>query len=228
MIDSMPRKNVSPQLARIERWMPGLHTLRTYQAAWLPRDLVSGIVLCALLVPQGMAYAELAGLPAITGLYTTVVCLLAYAAFGPSPFLVLGPDSSLGPMIAAAILPLAVGNTEYAVALAGMLALIVSIICIGAGLARLGFVADLISKPVRVGYLAGLAVTIFIGQLPKLFGYSVDANGLVQELLAFLKNLEQTNPWTLAVGSNETQRAELAVVNGRALEPVEREVGACA
>jgi high affinity sulfate transporter 1 len=200
MIDSMPRKNVSPQLARIERWMPGLHTLRTYQAAWLPRDLVSGIVLCALLVPQGMAYAELAGLPAITGLYTTVVCLLAYAAFGPSPFLVLGPDSSLGPMIAAAILPLAAGNTEYAVALAGMLALIVAAICIGAGLARLGFVADLISKPVRVGYLAGLAVTIFIGQLPKLFGYSVDADGLVQELLAFLKNLNQTNPWTLAVG----------------------------
>lgn len=180
--------------------MPGLRTLRTYKAAWLPRDLVSGAVLCALLVPQGMAYAELAGLPAITGLYTTVVCLLAYAAFGPSPYLILGPDSSLGPMIAAAILPLAAGNTEYAVALAGMLALIVSMICIGAGLARLGFVADLISKPVRVGYLAGLAVTIFIGQLPKLFGYSVDANGLIQEFVAFLKNLDQTNPWTLAVG----------------------------
>jgi high affinity sulfate transporter 1 len=103
-------------------------------------------------------------------------------------------------MVAAAILPLAGGNTEYAVALAGMLALIVSLICIGAGLARMGFVADLISKPVRVGYLAGLAVTIFIGQLPKLFGYSVDADGLIQELLAFLKNLNQTNPWTLAVG----------------------------
>jgi high affinity sulfate transporter 1 len=180
--------------------MPGLRTLRTYKTAWLPRDLVSGAVLCALLVPQGMAYAELAGLPAITGLYTTVVCLLAYAAFGPSPYLILGPDSSLGPMIAAAIIPLAAGNTEYAVALAGMLAFIVSIICISAGLARLGFIADLISKPVRVGYLAGLAVTIFIGQLPKLFGYSVDANGLIQELVAFLKNLYQTNPWTLAVG----------------------------
>ena len=180
--------------------MPGLRTLRTYKTAWLPRDLVSGAVLCALLVPQGMAYAELAGLPAITGLYTTVVCLLAYAAFGPSPYLILGPDSALGPMIAAAILPLAAGNTEYAVALAGMLAFIVSIICISAGLARMGFIADLISKPVRVGYLAGLAVTIFIGQLPKLFGYSVDANGLIQELIAFLKNLDQTNPWTLAVG----------------------------
>jgi high affinity sulfate transporter 1 len=180
--------------------MPGLRTLRTYKTAWLPRDLVSGVVLCALLVPQGMAYAELAGLPPITGLYTTVVCLLAYAAFGPSPYLILGPDSSLGPMIAAAIIPLAAGNTEYAVALAGMLALIVSLICIGAGLARMGFIADLISKPVRVGYLAGLAITIFIGQLPKLFGYSVDADGLIQELVAFLQNLGQTNPWTLAVG----------------------------
>jgi high affinity sulfate transporter 1 len=200
MIKSMSQNNVSPQLTRIERWMPGLRTLRTYKAAWLPRDLVSGAVLCALLVPQGMAYAELAGLPPITGLYTTVVCLLAYAAFGPSPFLILGPDSSLGPMIAAAILPLAAGNTEYAVALAGMLALMVSAICIGAGLARWGFIADLISKPVRVGYLAGLAVTIFIGQLPKLFGYSVDADGLIQEFVVFLENLYQTNPWTLAVG----------------------------
>jgi len=125
---------------------------------------------------------------------------MAYAAFGPSPYLILGPDSSLGPMIAAAILPLAAGNTEYAIALAGMLALIVSVICISAGLARLGFVADLISKPVRVGYLAGLAITIFIGQLPKLFGYSIEADGLIQELVVFLQNLNQTNPWTLAVG----------------------------
>ncbi len=200
MIDATPLKAASPRFARIERWVPGIRTIRTYKTAWLPRDLVSGAVLCALLVPQGMAYAELAGLPTITGLYTTVVCLLAYAAFGPSPFLILGPDSSLGPMIAAAILPLAAGSTDYAVALAGMLALMVSIICIGAGLARLGFIADLISKPVRVGYMAGLAITIFVGQLPKLFGFSVDASGLVGEFVAFLRNLGQTNPWTLAVG----------------------------
>ena len=200
MIDASAGENESPRLAQIERWMPGLRTLRTYKSAWLTRDLVAGAVLCALLVPQGMAYAEIAGLPPITGLYTTVVCLIAYAAFGPSPYLILGPDSSLGPMIAAAILPLAAGNTEYAIALAGMLALIVSVICISAGLARLGFVADLISKPVRVGYLAGLAITIFIGQLPKLFGYSIEADGLIQELVVFLQNLNQTNPWTLAVG----------------------------
>ena len=185
---------------KAERWAPGLRVARTYQRIWLPRDLMAGLVLSALLVPQGMAYAELAGLPAITGLYTTVVCLLAYAVFGPSPYLVLGPDSSLGPMIAAAILPLAAGSTEYAVALAGMLALMVGALCVGAGVARLGFVADLISKPVRIGYLAGLAIVIFVGQLPKLFGFSVDADGLIQELVAVLANLDQTNPWTLAVG----------------------------
>ena len=110
----------SPSSAiRLEKWVPGIRAVRTYDRAWLAKDLVAGIVLCALLVPQGMAYAELAGLPAITGLYTTIVCLFAYAALGPSPFLVLGPDSSLGPMIAAAILPLAASDEAYAIALAG-------------------------------------------------------------------------------------------------------------
>ena len=149
------------KLGQIEKWVPGLRALRNYRRAWLARDLVAGLVLCTLLVPQGMAYAELAGLPAITGLYTTVVCLVAYAAFGPSPYLVLGPDSSLGPMIAAVILPLAAGDANQAIALAGMLALMVGLINAGAGIAKLGFVADLISKPVRIGYLAGLAITIF-------------------------------------------------------------------
>ena len=187
-------------LARAEKWIPGVRALRTYKRAWLVRDLVAGLVLCALLVPQGMAYAELAGLPAITGLYTTVVCLIAYAAFGPSPYLVLGPDSSLSPMIAAVILPLAAGNTEYAVTLAGMLALMVGLICIGAGVAHLGFVSDLLSKPVRIGYLAGLAITIFIGQLPDLFGFSIEGGNAIQDTLGFLANLDQTNIYTLGVG----------------------------
>jgi len=185
---------------QIEKWVPGLRALRNYQRAWLPRDLVAGLVLSTLLVPQGMAYAELAGLPAITGLYTTVACLVAYAAFGPSPYLVLGPDSSLGPMIAAVILPLAAGNLEQAIALAGMLALIVGLVNAGAGFGKLGFVADLISKPVRVGYLAGLAITIFVGQLPKLFGYSSEGDGLIQQIDAFLDNIDQTNLWALGIG----------------------------
>ena len=141
---------------RVERWMPGVRVLRTYDRSWLSRDLIAGIVLVTLLVPQGMAYAELAGLPAITGLYTTVICLVAYALVGPSPYLVLGPNSALGPMIAATILPLAAGNQEQAIALAGMLAILVGLITVAAGAAKLGFVADLLSNPVRTGYLAGL------------------------------------------------------------------------
>ncbi len=190
----------SARLRRVERWMPGVRVIRTYERTWLSRDMIAGIVLVTLLVPQGMAYAELAGLPPITGLYTTVICLVAYAFVGPSPTLILGPDSSLGPMIAATILPLAAGSQEQAIALAGMLALLVGLVTVGAGVARLGFVADLLSNPVRTGYLAGLAVVIFIGQLPKLFGFSVDADGLVAEGAAFLQGLDMTNPWALGIG----------------------------
>ncbi len=200
MSNAAVQASPTSRLAQVEKWMPGVQVARNYKPAWLPRDLIAGVVLCMLLVPQGMAYAELAGLPPITGLYTTVVCLVAYAAFGPSPYLVLGPDSSLGPMIAAAILPPAAGDMNQAIAPAGMLALMVGLINVGAGVAKLGFVADLISKPVRVGYLAGLAITIFIGQLPKLFGFSVDAGSLIGAATAFLSNLDQTNYWALGIG----------------------------
>ena len=138
--------------------------------------------------------------PAIYGLYTTVVCLVAYAAFGPSPFLVLGPDSALGAMIAAVILPLAAGSQDQAVAYASTLALMVGLLCTAAGVLKLGFVADLLSRPIRVGYLAGLAVTIVVGQLPKLFGFSVDADGLIAEVAAFWGSLGQTNVYALALG----------------------------
>ncbi len=143
--------------------------LRGYHRAWLTSDLVAGLVLTTLLVPQGMAYAELAGLPPVTGLYTTVACLVAYAVFGPSRILVLGPDSAVSPLIFAAITPLvAVGSDPgTAIALAGMLALFVGAIEIGLGAARLGFVADLLSKEVKVGYMNGLAVVIVVGQLPE-------------------------------------------------------------
>ncbi|HVM65682.1 MAG TPA: SulP family inorganic anion transporter, partial [Acidimicrobiales bacterium] len=155
--------------------VPGLRMLREYPRAWLTSDIVAGLVLTALLVPQGMAYAELAGLPAITGLYTSILCLLGYAVFGPSKILVLGPDSSLGPMIAATILPLvgANGDPARAIALASMLALFVGGLTVLAGVARLGFVADLLSKPTMIGYMNGLALTIVVGQLPKLLGFSV-------------------------------------------------------
>ncbi len=165
--------------------------LSSFHRDWLIRDLVAGLVLTTLLVPQGMAYAELAGLPPITGLYTSILCLLGYALCGPSRLLVLGPDSSLGPMIAATILPLiaAKGDPKRAVALASMLAIMVAAIMILAAVAKLGFIADLISKPTMIGYMNGLALTILIGQLPKLFGFKVDGNGLIGEAIGFVEGL---------------------------------------
>jgi high affinity sulfate transporter 1 len=188
-------------LNTLKRNVPSLVALGRYQRAWLSKDVVAGLVLTALLVPQGMAYAELAGLPAITGLYTTVLCLIGYAAFGPSRVLVLGPDSSLGPMIAAVIIPLAGagGDPATAIALASMLSLVVAAFMIAAGVAKLGYVADLFSKPTQIGYMNGLALTILVGQLPKLFGFSVDADGFIDELVGFVQGVADGDTVTAAL-----------------------------
>src|SRR3954447_6006257 len=183
---------------------PGFQVAAGYRRSWLIKDVVAGVVLTTLLVPQGMAYAELAGLPPITGLYTTIMCLLGYALFGPSRILVLGPDSSLGPMIAATILPLvaAGGDPDRAVALAGMLALMTGVVMVTAGATGLGFVADLLSRPTMIGYMNGLAVTILIGQLPKLFGFSVDGDGLIAEFAGFVRGVAhgETVPAVAVIG----------------------------
>lgn len=181
--------------------LPGIVALREYQRAWLRDDLVAGLVLAALLVPQGMAYAQLAGLPPVTGLYTTVVALGGYALFGPSRILVLGPDSALAPLIGAAVIGVAGANTEDAVAAAGVLAILTGLVCVVAGLLRLGAITELLSKPVRVGYLNGLAVVMFVGQLPVLFGFDTGADGVAGELEAFVRNVadDMSGP-TLTVG----------------------------
>ena len=201
--------------------LPGLEAARTYQRAWLSKDLVAGLVLASLLVPQGMAYAELAGLPAITGLYTSVLCLIAYAVFGPSRILVLGPDSALGSMIAATILPLAAanGDPDAAVAYASILALMVGAIMLVGARAGLGFIADLLSKPTQIGYMNGLALTIFVGQLPKLFGFSTDANGLIAETQAFVQGLAAGEAVPAAVGIGLFSIAVMVVL-GRILPKV--------
>ena len=185
----------------VERWVPGIAAARSYRRASLRSDLVAGLVLAAILVPQGMAYAELAGLPAVTGLYTTIACLVGYAIFGPSRVLVLGPDSSVSPLIFAAIAPLLVAKDPgSAIALAGMLALLVGLIEIALGLGKLGFVADLLSSEVQVGYMNGLAVTIVVSQLPKLCGFSTDAHGFLDELRAWFDHLDATQAGAIAVG----------------------------
>ena len=188
----------------VTRWVPGLAAVSTYRRGWLSKDLVAGLVLTTLLVPQGMAYAELAGLPPITGLYTTVLCLLGYAVFGPSRILVLGPDSSLGPMIAAVIIPIvgSGGDPAVAVGLASMLGLMVGVITTVAGIAKFGFIADLLSKPTQIGYMNGLALTILMSQLPKLCGFSVDGSGLISEAAGFFRGLAAGDavPAAVAVG----------------------------
>ncbi len=186
----------------ILRWVPGLYMLRHYQLKWLPTDVSSGLVLTAVLVPVGMAYAAASGLPAFLGLYATFVPLLAYALFGPSRILVLGPDSSLAPMIAAAILPLAAGDPGRAATAAAMLGILAGLFGVVAGLLRLGFVTDLLAKPIRYGYMNGIALTVLVSQLPKLFGFSVKGEGLIERAGGIFSGIfsGRTNGVALALG----------------------------
>lgn len=186
----------------LARWIPIVAVLRRYERAWLWNDLVAGLVLTAILVPVGMGYAEAAGLPAIYGLYATIVPLVAYAVLGPSRILVLGPDSALAAFIAAAVLPHAAGDPQRAVALAGLLAVLTGLLCLAGGLARFGFITDLLSKPVRYGYLNGIALTVLVGQLPKLLGFSSSGHSLVQETSSLVRGIvEGRIRWTpFAIG----------------------------
>ena len=165
-------------------WLPGIDTLRRYEAAWLPRDIFAGLVLATMLVPVGVAYATASGLPGICGLYATIVPLLVYALFGPSRILVLGPDSALAAVILGVVVPLSGGDPLRAATLAAMMAIVSGTVCILAGIARLGFVTELLSKPIRYGYMNGIALTVLISQLPKLFGFSIESEGPLRGLWA--------------------------------------------
>src|SRR5215813_3401438 len=165
-------------------WLPGLDTLRRYEVTWLPHDVVAGLVLATMLVPVGIAYAVASGLPGIYGLYATIIPLLIYALFGPSRILVLGPDSALAAVILGVVLPLSGGDPLRAVTLASMMAVVSGTVCILGGIARLGFVTELLSKPIRYGYMNGIALTVLISQLPKLFGFSIESGGPLRSLWA--------------------------------------------
>jgi high affinity sulfate transporter 1 len=169
--------NSEAKVSALGRWLPGLQTLRGYQLDWLRHDIAAGLVLTTMLIPVGIAYAQAAGVPGIYGLYATIAPLLAYALFGPSRILVLGPDSGLAALILAAVLPLAGNDANHAVAVAAMLAVVSGLALVLAGLFRLGFVTELLSKPIRYGYMNGIALNVLINQLPTLFGIKVDGDG---------------------------------------------------
>ena len=187
----------------LTRWLPGVQALRSYEPAWLRQDLTAGLVLTTMLVPVGIAYAVASGLPGINGLYATIVPLLAYAVFGPSRILVLGPDSSLAPVILAVVLPLSGGDPNRAVAIASMMAIVSGAVCIVVGMMRLGFVTELLSKPIRYGYMNGIAFTVLINQLPKLFGFSIDSIGPLRDIKQIAEAIlgGQSNWTTFAVGA---------------------------
>jgi len=184
------------------RWLPGLQVLRHYERAWLPRDLVAGLVLTTMLVPVGIAYAVASGVPGINGLYATIVPLLAYAIFGPSRILVLGPDSSLAPVILAIVLPLSRGDPARAVAVASLMAVVSGIVCIVGGALKLGFVTELLSKPIRYGYMNGIAFTVLVSQVPKLLGFSIDEGGPLRDIAGIVRSIVdgRVNPASAGIG----------------------------
>lgn len=186
----------------LSRWVPGIALLRGYGRDGLRQDLPAGVVLAALLVPQGMAYAQLAGLPPVTGLYATLVPLVVYFLLGPSRILILGPDSAVSPLVAAAVIPVAAtGVLSERIALAGALALMVGMLMFVGGLARFGFVTELLSMPVRMGYLMGIAATVIVAQLPTLLGYSIEPDRLIPGVRDFIAGLDETNATALALGA---------------------------
>lgn len=200
---AIPRLQRRRPPAGWRRWLPGLSVIGHYDIAWLRHDIVAGLALTAVLLPAGIAYSVASGVPAICGLYATIFGLLAYALFGPSRMLVLGPDSSLVALILGIVLPLSAGDSQRAMALAGMLALVSGSVCVLAGTARLGFITELLSKPIRYGYMNGIALTVLVSQLPALFGFTVKGDGLLIEARAFVAEVLAggTNGVSLALGA---------------------------
>ena len=184
----------------IARWMPGLATLRTYKASFLPYDLAAGLTLGAVLVPVGLAYGELAGLP-MAGLYGSLLPLVAYALFGSSRLLVIGPDSAMAALVAVTVAPMAAGDPGRLAMLCAALGAMTGVICLGGGLLRLGFVANFLSKPVIVGFMHGIALVIVGAQLPKVLGIRSEGETTLEQFASLLSRLGDTNFIALAIGA---------------------------
>ncbi|APA85475.1 sulfate permease [Paraburkholderia sprentiae WSM5005] len=185
------------------RWLPGLTVLKAYRLSWLPSDLTAGLVLTTMLVPVGIAYAEASGVPGVYGLYATIVPLLAYALFGPSRILVLGPDSALAAPILAVVVQIAAGDPSRAIAVASMMAIVSGLFCIVLGLLRLGFITELLSKPIRYGYMNGIALAVLISQLPRLFAIRIEERGPLRDIVSLALGVAagQANWYSFAVGA---------------------------
>lgn len=181
------------------RWMPGLALLREYKVSYFPRDLAAGVTLGAVMVPVGLAYGEMAGLP-LAGLYGSMLPLLAYALFGSSRQIVVGPDSAMAAIVAVVVLPMAAGDAGRLAVLATSLGILVGVICLAAGVLKLGFVANFLSKPVIVGFMHGLALVIIAAQLPKLMGIESEGETTIEQFVSIAERLDTVHMASLAIG----------------------------
>src|SRR5262245_17696477 len=184
----------------IDHILPGLRQLRGYRREWLRFDVAAGVSVAAVAVPTAIAYAQLIGFEPIVGLYAAILPLVAYALFGTSRQLIVNPDAATCAIFAATVLPLSAGVPDTLRSLSMALALLTGLVCIAAGLFRLGFVADFLGKPILVGYLNGVAISIFLGQIGKVFGFGMQSRGITPRLIEFAGKLPQTHLPTLAVG----------------------------
>ncbi len=185
----------------IETVIPGIRLARTYQRRWLRTDLIAGVTIFAILVPQGMAYGQLAGVTPVAGLYTAYIAMIFYALFASSRYVMIGPDSTTAILVAASVAPLVAGGdpARYAT-LVAMLTIMVGVIAIIAGIVRIGFIADFVSKPILIGYMDGAALIIIESQLGKLFGIKTPGNTFLEKLWSIIIQLGQTQWLTFAIG----------------------------
>lgn len=184
----------------LRRIAPGLGALASYQASWLKSDLAAGLSVAAVALPVGIAYADLAGVPPVVGMYAAIFPLFAYALFGSSRQLMTGPDAATCIMVAAILAPLAAGDQARYQSLLVVLTLCTGVLYVVAGLGRLGFIANFLSLPILSGFLNGIALLIVVGQLPKLLGYAAQADSFGAKLLEFVEKLDQAHGPTLALG----------------------------
>jgi high affinity sulfate transporter 1 len=185
---------------RIAIIAPGIPKLLAYKRVDFSHDLMAGVSVAAVALPVGVAYAELAGFNPAVGLYASILPLAAYALFGTSRQLIVGPDAATCALVAAAVAPLAAGNSDLYVSLTAALTFFAGLFCIGASFLKLGGMADFLSKPILVGFLNGVALSIALGQLGKIFGFTISAGGIVPRLIEFFSKVNQTHWPTLAVG----------------------------
>jgi len=197
---NVPMANDNGRRRFLARIAPGLGKLLDYRRADFPHDLLAGLSVAAVALPVGVAYAQLAGFNPAVGLYSSILPLVAYAIFGTSRQLILGPDAATCALVAAAVAPLAGGDDHLYLSLSVTLAFLAGLFCIGASFLRLGALADFLSKPILVGFLNGIALSIMLGQIGKIFGFPITSGGIVPRLVEFVSKLNLTHWPTLAVG----------------------------